>query len=103
MSAAGRQFKEQASKIYSAAYHDMKGHARRAITPGAYSERIDYSNFKGLIVLVNWNDRAFQINDPQAFYQKLTNERYYTDNSRTLMVTLTRGLLIGCSIFLKLS
>lgn len=34
MSAVGRQFKEQASRMYSAAYHNMKGHARRAIPPG---------------------------------------------------------------------
>ena len=84
MSEAGRQFKEMVSKMYSAAYHHIPGNSRRAITPGAISERVDYNNFKGLVVLVNWNDREFLFDNPQEFYQKLTNERYYTDNSRTV-------------------
>ena len=87
MSEAGIQFKKLASKMYSPAYQNIQGNARRAITPGTATERIDYNNFKGLVVLVNWNDRSFIINEPIEFYQKLTNQDnysardYFYDNS----------------------
>ena len=84
MSEAGRQFQEQASRMYSAAYHHTIGKTRRVPPPGAFSERINYDNFKGLVVLVNWNDREFAINDPHEFYQKLTSQKNYTDDSKTV-------------------
>ncbi len=78
-----KEMRAMAAKMYSPRYATM-GNARRAITPGAISERINYSNFKGLVVLVNWNDRAFQINNPQDFYQKLTSQKDYRDDSKTV-------------------
>jgi len=84
MSEAGRQWKRRVSRMYSADYSNLQQGQRRAITPGTITARIDYSNFKGLVVLVNWNDRAFNIEQPVEFYQKLTSQKNYTDNSRTV-------------------
>ena len=78
MSEASRQLKEQTSRMYSAAYHHIPTNSRRAITTGTLFERLDYSNFKGLVVLVNWSDRSFLNNDPNQFYQKLINQKNYT-------------------------
>ena len=44
--------------------------------------RIDYSKFKGLVVLVEFNDRKFGIDNPKEFYQKMTSEKNYQDTSR---------------------
>lgn len=85
MSEVGKRWKEQVSKMYRTTYENLLADGtRRAITPGAISERIDYSKFKGLVVLVNWNDRSFNINEPVNFYQKLTSEQNYTDNTKTV-------------------
>lgn len=46
-------------------------------------DRINYDNFKGLVVLVEWNDRKFTTDDPLALYQRLTNERNLHDTSHT--------------------
>lgn len=91
MSEEGKQWKEQVSKMYSATYENMQGGQRRAITPGAISERINYSKFKGLVVLVNWNDRSFNISEPVSFYQKLTNQENYTDDSKTVYPYNVKG------------
>ena len=91
MSEEGMKWKEQVSKMYSAAYQNTQGNARRTITPGAISERINYNNFKGLVVLVNWNDRTFQINNPQEFYQKLTSQKNYTDDSKSVYPYNVKG------------
>lgn len=45
--------------------------------------RIDYSKFKGLVILVEWNDKKFLSSDPQSFYQKLVNQENYTDDTKT--------------------
>jgi len=84
MSAEGEQWRAMAQHLYRANYEGLEGGVRRAITPGAISERIDYSQFKGLVILVNWNDRSFNINEPVNFYQKLTSQKNYTDNSHSV-------------------
>lgn len=91
MSETGKQWRERASKMYSAAYANLQDGGRRAITPGALSERIDYSKFKGLVVLVNWSDRSFKIQNPADFYSKLTNQKNYTDNSKSLYPYNVKG------------
>lgn len=69
-----------AANMLSDNYATMKNGNRRAAN---IWDRIDYKNFKGLVVLVEWNDRKFSMADPQAFYQRLTNERHLVDNTRT--------------------
>lgn len=85
-----KEMRAMAAKMYSPRYATM-GNARRAITPGAISERIDYNNFKGLVILVNWNDKAFQINNPQEFYQKLTSQKNFTDDSKAVYPFNVKG------------
>ena len=48
---------------------------------GTLWPNIDYSNFKGLIVLVEFSDRKFLTEAPQSLYQKLTSEKNYLDTS----------------------
>ena len=50
---------------------------------GSYFTPIDYNHFKGLVVLVEFNDRKFSMTNPQSFYQKLTSEKNYQDDFRT--------------------
>ncbi len=91
MSEVGKRWKEQVSKMYRTTYENLQDGGRRAITPGAISERIDYKNFKGLVVLVNWSDRSFKIQNPADFYSKLTNQKNYTDNSKSLYPYNVKG------------
>lgn len=39
---------------------------------------VDYSLFRGLIILINFNDKQFQMEDPNDFYDKLCNTENYT-------------------------
>lgn len=39
---------------------------------------IDYSKFRGLIILINFNDRQFQMNDANSFYDQLCNTENYS-------------------------
>ena len=39
---------------------------------------VDYSLFRGLIILINFNDRQFQMEDPHEFYYELCNTENYT-------------------------
>ena len=39
---------------------------------------VDYSLFRGLIILINFNDRQFLMDDPNDFYDKLCNTENYT-------------------------
>ena len=91
MSEAGKQFKERVGKMYNSTYENAQGVQRRALTPGTISSRIDYSKFKGLVILVNWNDRTFKINDPVNFYKKLTSQKNYTDNTKTVYPYNVKG------------
>lgn len=80
MTEATKERKAMAANMLSDNYATMKNGNRRAAN---IWDRIDYKNFKGLVVLVEWNDRKFSMADPQAFYQRLTNERHLVDNTRT--------------------
>jgi M6 family metalloprotease-like protein len=77
MSTAQKEFKARAAKLYADNYDRTGSNKNRA----SIWNRIDYNNFKGLVVLVEFNDRKFTVNDPKAFYQRLTNEKNLTDNS----------------------
>lgn len=39
---------------------------------------VDYSNFRGLIILINYTDRQFSMDDPHEFYDKMVNQENYT-------------------------
>ncbi len=39
---------------------------------------VDYSLFRGLIILINFNDKQFLMDDPNDFYDKLCNTENYT-------------------------
>ncbi len=39
---------------------------------------VDYNLFRGLIILINYNDRQFQMDDPNDFYNQLCNTSNYT-------------------------
>lgn len=39
---------------------------------------VDYSKFRGLIILINYNDKQFQMSNPNDFYYKLCNTKNYT-------------------------
>ena len=80
MSAEQRAWKAQAASMYSANYKAM-GSSHRAAP--AIWDRINYDNFKGLVVLVEWNDRQFMLGDEvQPFYQKMCNEVNLQDESK---------------------
>ena len=78
MSASSLERKARVSTMISKNYAAMKDGQHRA----AIWDRINYDNFKGLVVLVEWNDRKFSMSDPQAFYQRLVNERHLKDTSK---------------------
>ena len=53
------------------ATRDKKSHQNREPV-------VDYNLFRGLIVLINFNDRQFLMEDPNNFYNQLCNTENYT-------------------------
>jgi len=58
----------------------LKARARRDLKNrvGHKEAIIDYSKFRGLIVLINYADRTFGMNNPNNFYDNLCNTKDYT-------------------------
>ena len=79
MNEAATSLKERASQMYAHNYALQTTGKKRV---QEIWKLIDYSKFKGLVVLVEWNDRKFGADDPKAFYQRMTNEKNLTDNSK---------------------
>ena len=77
MTAGQKELKERAARLYRTRQPDDVSAAR-----GLYHDPIDYSKFKGLVVLVEFTDCQFLTDDPQQFYQRLTSEKNYTDDSK---------------------
>ena len=50
---------------------DKKNHV------GTKEAVIDYSKFRGLIILINFNDKQFQMSNPNSFYDQLCNTKNY--------------------------
>lgn len=65
------QLKEDASRLYTATVWDGSRKAPAKVLGG----RIDYSKFKGLVILVEFTDRQFLREDALAFYQDLTSKK----------------------------
>ena len=80
MSEAAKDFKAQVAQMYAPNYEQQADGKRRVMT---IWPRINYNDFKGLVILVNWNDKQFTMSNPQEFYQKLTSEENYQDASLT--------------------
>lgn len=80
MTATQKEFKAQAAKLYAPNYERQADSKHRVIT---IWDPINYNNFKGLVILVNFKDRQFTMDNPQEFYQKLTSEKNYQDASLT--------------------
>jgi len=88
MSDAAKRMKEHAAQMVSPLYKDQQG--RRSAT--SIWPRINYEKFKGLVVLVNWNDCEFSLGEgAQDFYQKLTSEKNYRDDSKQYYPVAVEG------------
>ena len=79
MTASQRELKRLATTLYAPVPQTVDGQRRTQII----NSRINYNNFKGLVILVNFADRSFTLDNPQEFFQKLTSEAHYTDASLT--------------------
>ena len=80
MSETAKERKANAAQMCAPAYQPQADGKHRA---ASIWSRINYQNFKGLVILVNWNDCKFTMNNPQAFYQKLTSEKNLVDKTRS--------------------
>ncbi len=76
MTAEQQQFKQRAKSL-------QKKDVKRDMSASGY----DYSNFKGLIILVEYSDRPFQRSDANEFYNNMANtpdyNGYYDENGTT--------------------
>ncbi len=79
MTAEAKELKAMASQMVSPKYGSMNEGQRR-VTP--IWDPIDYDHFKGLVVLVEFSNRKFQIDNPQEFYQRMTSEKNLVDNTK---------------------
>ncbi len=61
---------------------DYTSLGKRKNRAGMLWDPIDYSTFKGLVILVEFSDRKFSLDDPKSFYQRLTYEKNLHDTSR---------------------
>lgn len=80
MTAEQKKRKAMAAKLYAPMQKADPAGPHKTVSIWS---RINYDNFKGLVVLVNFSDRQFTMNDPVAFYQKLTSQANYTDDTKT--------------------
>ena len=74
---------QQMRQSQAAKLHAMRTPAGGPKKAASIWDPINYNNFKGLVVLVTFTDRQFTLSDPKSFYQKLTSEKDYTDNTKT--------------------
>lgn len=73
MTAFQQSLKENAARLYTNDVQQVGGAVKSPRKAGA--GRIDYSRFKGLVLLVEFSDRKFLREDAQAFYQELTSKK----------------------------
>ena len=71
MTPAQQQLREHASTLYSRTLTTGSGQGQRKLL----GKRFDYSKFKGLVLLVEFNDRQFLRDDANAFYCDLTSKK----------------------------
>ena len=63
--------------------------ARRDV-PAMNTPAIDYTQFRGLIILINYKNRTFEMSDPQSFYNHMVNDVNFTG------YTDTDGNFVNC-------
>ncbi len=89
MSEGQRELKKMAENMYLD-YSAKKPSGQRKAPPSIWP-LIDYNNFKGLVVLVEFSDRKFTTEDPNSFYQRLTSEENLYDESKTFYPVAIEG------------
>ena len=78
---AEEQLLEQTGKHVRSLQGVLRGRKSRAKVDGPSGHSlpwrepvVDYANFRGLIILINYTDRQFMVNEPHDFYDKMVNE-----------------------------
>ena len=77
MTEGQKLLKQRAARLYRNRQPDDVSAAR-----GLFRDPIDYSKFKGLVLLIEFTDCQFLTENPQQFYQRLTSEKNFVDDSR---------------------
>ena len=75
--ASERQLLQQVGKHLRGERHLTQGRQNRVRAtygPAHREATIDYGNFRGLIILINYTDKKFMMDDPHDFYDKMVNE-----------------------------
>jgi len=84
ITAAGRQETRRARSLWD---------SPAAGTSAPRKARYDYNNFRGLVILVEWNDLSFTRTDAKAFFSSLVNDEgysgYYTQDTPRQWVSCT--------------
>ena len=88
MTAGQKQLKTNASLLYR---ENLTHNAKTSRRAPARQPAFDYSKFKGLIILAEFSDCEFITDDPKSFYQRLTSEKNYVDDSRQFYPVKVEG------------
>ena len=56
----------------------MKGRRNSAMRRVESDENMDYGNFRGLIILINYTDKQFSMLEPNSFYDDMVNTHDFT-------------------------
>ena len=77
---AEKQLLSQVGTHLRASNDVMRARMSRAQSegPALREPMVDYANFRGLIILINYTDRQFSMDDPQDFYNEMVNQENYT-------------------------
>ena len=78
MTAAQKEFQERGRSLWGRPMMKAPG-----ATPS--KARYDYSKFKGLIVLIEWNDRKFSRDNTKEMFEQMVNQKNYTGYQDDLM------------------
>jgi len=82
--------KRLSSPMMAAAGQQQMGRRNAAMRRVGANGMMDYDNFRGLIILINYNDKKFSMPDANAFYDDMVNTHDYTGytiNGRTVRMT----------------
>jgi M6 family metalloprotease-like protein len=70
--------------------NQMLGNRNSAMRRVGADGLMDYDNFRGLIILINYTDKKFSMNEPNSFYDDMVNTHDYTgytQNNRPVRMT----------------
>ena len=77
-------------KVMASSGSQMLGRRNSAMRRVGADGLMDYDNFRGLIILINYSDKKFSMTGPNAFYDDMVNTHDYTGyslNGRTVRMT----------------